>query len=100
MSLKEKEQYYIDFVKPEFNIVLVSCTTEYKHSDLTKQKISFSIKKCGNKLKTASKIVLNTSTGVFYDSLLDAANTINFNAPALGRKLNGIRKNNTDFIFV
>lgn len=47
-----------------------------------------------------SKIVLNIATGVFYDTMTEAANSINMRVATLSRKLNGLRKNNTNFVLV
>lgn len=47
-----------------------------------------------------AKLVLNTATGIYYDSLGDAAETINRNPKYLSRELNGKRKNYTPFIYV
>ena len=47
------------------------------------------------------KIVLNTETGIFYDSVTDASNTLpkGKGARTLACKLSGKRKNNTNFIY-
>jgi hypothetical protein len=47
-----------------------------------------------------SKIVLDESTGVFYDCVQDAANTIGKGKRYLYRRLDGQVKNNTKFKYV
>lgn len=47
-----------------------------------------------------AKIVLDLHTGVFYDSIKEAAIYNNFNHSTLKSKLNGNNKNNTKFILV
>jgi hypothetical protein len=49
--------------------------------------------------KTA-KIVLNLQTGIYYDCLKDAANSIGINYTSLSSKLTGKRGNNTNMIYV
>lgn len=51
----------------------------------------------GLALKT--KPVLNLATGIYYNSVADAARSIVGNATCLARKLKGQKRNNTDFIF-
>lgn len=50
--------------------------------------------------KAASKIVLNTQTGIFYDSAKDAANAFGLNYLTLMKRLSGNYKNNTSLIYV
>lgn len=45
------------------------------------------------------KIVLNLQTGIFYDSVRNAAETIGVKAPTLRSRLNGSIPNNTNFIY-
>lgn len=47
-----------------------------------------------------SKIVLNTQTGIFYDCIRDAADSIGQHYATLSRKLLNKRRNNTNFILV
>jgi hypothetical protein len=72
-----------------------------KHSSITKEKIS---KKRKNKMTGAnnhsSKLVLNTVTGIIYDSASDAAFSINMNKYRLRKYLGGFRKNKTDFKYI
>ena len=46
------------------------------------------------------KAVLNTETGIYYESIQKAADSINQHIAILSRKLAGKRKNNTSFIRV
>lgn len=45
-----------------------------------------------------AKLVLNTQTGIFYDSVTDAALSIGRNANMIMEKLRGDRNNNTPFV--
>ena len=47
-----------------------------------------------------SKIILNTQTGVFYDSIKDAGKSININYSTLRYYLQNNCKNKTPFILV
>jgi uncharacterized protein involved in copper resistance len=49
---------------------------------------------------TYSKIVLNTRTGIFYDSANEAARSEGLNGNTLSHRLCGKRKNNTPFQYV
>jgi hypothetical protein len=46
-----------------------------------------------------SKIVLDTQTGIFYNSAREAAKAINVNSNTLHGRLNGHKKNNTSLIY-
>lgn len=46
----------------------------------------------------ASILVLNTDNGIFYDSITEAANSINHSRSYLAQKLSGERRNNTSLI--
>jgi hypothetical protein len=46
-----------------------------------------------------SKVVVNLQSGIFYDSAIDAANSIGIKPSLLRKKLNGSNKNNTNFIY-
>ncbi len=48
----------------------------------------------------SSKLVLNLSSGVYYDSAKDAAESLNIKYKNLSRYLNGSRFNKTNFIYV
>jgi hypothetical protein len=52
-----------------------------------------------NKKSPECKIVLNTNTGIFYDSITDAAKSINMKMRTLAAKLSGQNKNNSPFIY-
>jgi group I intron endonuclease len=47
----------------------------------------------------SSKIVLNTETGIFYECVREAAETISFYPQGLARKLRGEWRNRTPFIY-
>lgn len=50
--------------------------------------------------KIPTCIVLDTQTGVFYDSIADAARSVNYTYQNLVKRLNGEVRNNTSFIKV
>lgn len=54
------------------------------------------------KLPTNCKIVLNLETGIFYNSVTEASKTFSKGqgSKTLAPKLSGLRKNNTNFIYV
>lgn len=52
-----------------------------------------------NKRPPESKIVLNTETGIFYDSITHAAISRNMKMRTLAAKLSGQNKNNLPFIY-
>lgn len=43
-------------------------------------------------------LILNTNTGIYYDNITEAANSVNAGSGLLGLKLHGKRRNNTAFI--
>jgi hypothetical protein len=47
-----------------------------------------------------AKLVLNLATGIYYDSVKEAANAANLLYPTLCSCLNGANPNKTNFIFV
>lgn len=53
-----------------------------------------------NGLPLAAKLILNTETGIYYESTLQAAISRNMTLKNLSRRLVGKRKNNTSFIRV
>lgn len=55
--------------------------------------------RCGSR-NHASRIVLNTETGIFYDTITEAANTIQYNRFTLRAMIAGIQKNKTPFIYI
>lgn len=67
-----------------------------KHTPETKAKLSL-IQIGGN--SPMAKLVLDTNTGIYYDSPRDVANTFNFNLSTLRSWLNGGLKNKTQFIY-
>jgi len=68
-----------------------------KHSEKTK--IKWSESRTGG-LNSNAKIVLDTQTGIFYDTATDAAKTLDIPATKLHKYLNGQVKNKTYLIYV
>ena len=78
-----------------------------KLSEETKTRISLSKKGVKHSAEhiakvalAKSKLVLDTSTGVFYNSLKEAAFTFNLNCGTLAHRLRGDLKNNTPLVYV
>ncbi len=53
-----------------------------------------------NRMKGSPNLVLNIENGIYYDSVIDAAYTINMKPNTLVCKLVGKNRNNTNFIYV
>lgn len=70
---------------------------DYKHSEDSLNKIQQRSYRGNN---PGAKIILNLETGIFYDCVADAADTIGKNRDTLKQQLNGRRKNYTSFIYV
>lgn len=68
------------------------------HNDNTKKRISNTKK--GNSPAPNRKLVVNLETGIFYDSITEAAKTTIYRKEALTLMLNGGRKNLTSFITI
>jgi hypothetical protein len=51
-------------------------------------------------LEKCSKIVLDVNTGVFYNSVKELCDLYGYNQCTIGRRLNGTRKNDTNFKYV
>lgn len=49
--------------------------------------------------KNKGRIVINTQTGIYYGSVLEASKSYNLKQPTLSRRLNGKILNNTPFIY-
>ena len=70
-----------------------------KHSEETKIKLSLSRKgKSKGSENYASKIVLNTDNGIYYDTISEASIIYGFNSSHLSRILNNKIKNKTNLI--
>ena len=69
-----------------------------KHTVEHRNKVSNKMK--GNNYSKLSKLVLNTETGIFYDSINQASNSCNIFYVTLKACLAGKFKNNTSFILV
>jgi group I intron endonuclease len=52
-----------------------------------------------SKNSTVKKVVLDTNTGVFYNSLIELSNLYGIKPNTLAMKLSGYKKNNTQFIY-
>lgn len=52
-----------------------------------------------NKKVNCSKLILNTENGIFYSSIQEAANSMNYKQTTLSAKLTGQNPNNTYFIY-
>lgn len=85
-----------------------SIETKKKISDITKGRIvpphvieQLRIRLTGNKYAGSScyKLILNTVTGVYYDSLREASEVYGINKQTLSRYLLGQRRNITDLIY-
>jgi hypothetical protein len=86
----------------------------WRHTDETKEKMSkshkgkvfsdktlkkFSEAKMGDK-NHKSKIIINTQTGVFYNTVTEAANSLGWKRTRLQAQLDGQNKNNTYLKFI
>lgn len=67
-----------------------------KHSELTRLKRSLLFSGAGN---PKAKIVIDLSTGIFFDCAKDAAYAYGINYGTLKCKLNGKNKNNTNLVY-
>lgn len=68
-----------------------------KPSEYQKQRV----KECiGGKNHWAARLVLDYYTGIYYDTITEAANVINMKKATLGSMLRGVNKNKTTFIYV
>ena len=72
-----------------------------KPSENTRKKLSESKKKfLKNNNHPASRLVLNLETGIFYNTIKEAAISINMKRTTLTCRLTGQLKNNTSFIYI
>lgn len=81
----------------------------HRHTEESKKKMSVASSNKLHSIETKEKIkdnnpnkklVLNFETGIFYDSLVDAALSINMKITTLGGKLRGVRPNETSLRYV
>ena len=68
----------------------------YKHTSDFSSKIS---KRMSGGKNHRSKLILNTSTGIYYDTIRNAAEAINMKPKTLSSLLNGYSHNKTDMVF-
>jgi group I intron endonuclease len=90
------EQYFIDSYNPWFNIA------KKAGSALGIRRIYKKTPNCsraGGK-NGQSKIVLNTETGIYYDYVKEASDTINMKRSTLEAMLRGENRNKTKFIYI
>lgn len=72
-----------------------------KRSDETKLKMSLSRKNIPRLYSVnREKLILDLSTGIFYDSIVESANVFGLKTSTLGNYLRGKRKNITNLIFI
>lgn len=99
-----REKSHTSSLKPYFNI---DGRWNSKASDVTKQRqrekrkgftLSAEAKYKISKNSTDSKIVLNTETGIYYESIQEVANIIKKDRATVSRMLSDTVKNNTSFI--
>lgn len=100
--------------KQKINMLGNTYKKGFKHSDEFKKNRSIlmlgNTKTLGMKLSnesrikmsnnsTVKKIILDTNTGVYYNSLIELAKLYNIKSNTLGMKLTGYNKNDTQFIY-
>ena len=90
--LKKETVNHINGIKTDNNINNLEWST--------RQEQSIHSYKIGLQKKTNNQIVLNIETGIFYNSVFEASFYCNYKKSTLASKLNGTRKNNTNFIYV
>jgi group I intron endonuclease len=61
----------------------------YRHSDLTKQKLS----------EKRNKLIIDLSTGIYFDNTKDAANSLGIKTPTFQAMMCGRNKNKTSLIY-
>jgi len=72
------------------------------HNGIVRSKetlLKFSNAKLGNK-NAKSRLVVNTETGIIYDSIKEAATSMSLSFHSLYKKMRGDRKNNTPFTYL
>jgi|GEM_PF-4436008 group I intron endonuclease len=103
-QLKEMEQNYIDELNPFFNICKYSFSTKGRlASEETKAKQSKAMSgytPCEiarkNSLESCRKDVINLETGIYYESIKEAAEAYNINQSHLVKMLKGTTTNKTN----
>ena len=95
----KKEVNHINGIKHDNRIEnLEWCTRRenIKHSYKTGLRTYTDVQK---KAFNRSKIILDTQTGIFYDSIMEAAKTTKYNYVTISRFLNNPKVNKTSFIY-
>ena len=93
-------------MSPEAIIKMINSKKGMKHSEETKLKMSKSAKgvkkskeACVNMAKSKSKLVLDTNSGIYYNSAKEASICLNINWCTLRNKMSGNTRNNTGLIY-
>ena len=86
-DLIDAEQHFIDTLKPFFNLCQIAGTCHgAKRTNETKVKMSRG-RKCWGTCNR--KMLINIETGIFYDSIIDAAASVNINQNTFGQQFRG-----------
>lgn len=78
----------------------VSCHRLYDYRESTRKLISQKASLRTGSLHPKSKLVLNTETGIFYESVTEVAKLCGIRNNNMCKRLNGKTKNKTSFIYV
>ena len=93
-DLVNREQHYIDTLNPWFNGKRIVISPHYDRvyiaSDETRRKLS---ENCH-----CSKIIFNTETGIYYDSMQEVADLLKRDRGTISKILNGFFENRTSFV--
>lgn len=102
MSLAQKGKKHSEETKIKMSLAHknISNETRLKMSNSQKNRESQSKETRLKKSYAKRKIILNTQTGIYYFGILEAAKSANISLSNLSKKIAGINKNNTDFIYV
>lgn len=94
-SKNKRNNHYIDYNGENYNITEVEKRSGVRIKGILRR-ISKNIPITTTHIPTT--IVLNTQTGIFYDSIKEAADSKNYSYQGLIRRLNGTTINDTSFI--
>lgn len=103
---KEREQSYLDILNPYFNICKKANSTAGRPTPesvkIKQSLVKKGIKPCGlayqKSFDTCAKQVFNLETGIFYDSIREAAESINIGRHHLRQMLSNVITNKTNFV--
>ena len=90
------EQSYIDDLNPYFNILKIAGSNKGSHWKLSQKSINNIVAAHIGKSTRVCKVI-NTKTGEIFNSIKDAANSINIDHANLCSMLNNKRNNKTKF---